>query len=170
MDALKRSKAGFLRWQNKVKTKKDALEVGVPVVILLEHDEYDASFIGCTQDGRQFFLTTPFVPGAEGNEFVALYTFDMKGNLIGHVIDELGPRSSLDMGLREQIRLQRLKELGNVSYCSIGIRPFLIERNGIVFGLIPHPPTTVEDGWTASVEPGDYMSFSPPWDYGHYDT
>ena len=47
---------------------------GPPKTIALHHDEYSAKYAGRTKDGRQFFLTTPFVPaiGKEaGREFIA---------------------------------------------------------------------------------------------------
>ena len=49
-----------------------------PKLIAIDHDDYHAEFVGKTIGGKQFFLTTPFVPaigGSEGCEFVALYVF-----------------------------------------------------------------------------------------------
>jgi hypothetical protein len=62
--------------------------------------------VGRTADGRQFFLTTPFVPakaGAAGAEFVALYRFDAAGQLIEGAIDNLGPRATLDNDARRHV-------------------------------------------------------------------
>jgi hypothetical protein len=53
-----------------------------PDLIAIEHDDYHAKHIGHLQDGRQFFLTTPFIPAMGGNpgkEFVALFLFDKPG-------------------------------------------------------------------------------------------
>ncbi|HYH68744.1 MAG TPA: hypothetical protein VD866_28890 [Urbifossiella sp.] len=57
--------------------------------------------MGRTGDGRQFFLTTPFVPAEEvgtatGREFIALYIFDKAGQLESATIDDFGPRAALD--------------------------------------------------------------------------
>lgn len=52
-----------------------------PELIAIEHDNYAARYIGVLLDGRQFFLTTPFVPaigGEAGREFVALFLFDKR--------------------------------------------------------------------------------------------
>jgi hypothetical protein len=35
------------------------------MTVALNHYDYDAGFVGRTKDGRQFFLTTPFVPAEE---------------------------------------------------------------------------------------------------------
>ena len=46
-----------------------------PDLIALDPDEYYAEFVGITEDGRQFFLTTPFVPASTdepGCEYLAL--------------------------------------------------------------------------------------------------
>jgi hypothetical protein len=53
------------------------------------------------------------------------------------------------------------------------VRPFVVERFGIAFGLIPmqHRPDPAEPHyWTVEMHPGNYMSFSAPWDRGKYDT
>ena len=46
-------------------------------------------------------MTTPFVPASvvganDGNEFVALYLFDKVGKLLDAIIDEFGPRATLN--------------------------------------------------------------------------
>lgn len=69
-----------------------------PDLIAIEHDDYHAEHVGQTADGKQFFLTTPFVPsstgggggGGGGGEYIALYLFDTAGNLLEARIDELG--------------------------------------------------------------------------------
>ena len=43
---------------------------GPPKLVAVGHDDYHAEYVGRTRDGRQFFLTTPFVPGER--EFIAL--------------------------------------------------------------------------------------------------
>ena len=43
-----------------------------PPLIAIDPDDYQAESVGHLADGRQFFLTTPYVP--VGDEFVALYT------------------------------------------------------------------------------------------------
>jgi hypothetical protein len=70
-----------------------------PTLIALNHDDDHAEYVGHTADGRQFFLTTPFDPewkGNPGNEFIALYLFDKQGKLLEALIDEFGPRKTMD--------------------------------------------------------------------------
>ena len=100
-----------------------------PNVIAIDHDDYHAEYVGCTADGRQFFLTTPFEPatdGGPGNEFVALYLFDESGRLIDAKIDSFGPRAELDRAGRLECRDRRLRELGEVSFQRIEVAPFEI--------------------------------------------
>src|SRR5436309_15507020 len=92
-----------------------------PKIVALDHDDYAAEYVGVTEDGRQFFLTTPFVPadaiGADtGREFLALYLFDKTGALLSATIDDLGPRSRLDEAARIARRYELLAPLGEVEY------------------------------------------------------
>jgi hypothetical protein len=144
-----------------------------PDIIAIEHDEYHAKHIGCLADGRQFFLTTPFVPairGNEGREFVALFLFDKHGKFVEAKIDDLGPRNKLDQKQATSIYDQRLVELGETNFCRIEVQPFEIEHLGVVFGLVPRPPEEVDDVWAVEMQPGNYMAFFEPWDSGDYDT
>ena len=146
---------------------------GPPRLIAIDHDEHYAEHIGRTSDGRQFFLTTPFVPASgksKGSEFVALYLFDMAGKLVDARIDELGPRENMDEDRRGQLIEQRLAELGKVSRERIEIAPFEVERFGATFGLIARPPEEEDDSWWVEAQPGNYMAFTEPFDSGEYDT
>lgn len=144
-----------------------------PKIIAIDHDDYQASHIGRTSDGRQFFLTNPFLAAGDGNagrEFVALYLFDQHGKFLEARIDDLGPRTGLDERRYREVFQQRLAELGPVEYCRIEVRPFQIERFDTIFGLIPRRPEDEDDGWWVELEPGNYMAFHEPWDSGEYDT
>jgi len=84
-----------------------------PDLIAIEHDEYHAKHIGQLSDGRQFFLTTPFVPaigGSAGREFVALFLFDEHGQFLEARIDDLGTRAELDKKRASTIYEQRPQE------------------------------------------------------------
>ena len=145
---------------------------GIPKTFPINHDDYHAKHIGRTADGRQFFLTTPFVPalGNEtGGEFIALFMFDAKGKLLDTTIDNLGPRATLDKDAASKLYEQRLPSLGNVKFCNIRIAPFKTERFGIEFGLIPRECEDEEDEPAIEMQPGNYMAFFDPWD-GDYDT
>lgn len=146
----------------------------LPTHIVIARDEYHAEFVGTTADGRQFFLTTPFIsPGPEnatGCEYIALYVFDQDGVLLEATIDDLGPRANLDNEARERRRDEMIRSLGAYEYCDIKIAPFRVERFGVEFGLIVHPPEDPDGDWCAIFEPGDVMCFWPPWTSGDYDT
>jgi hypothetical protein len=145
---------------------------GPPKILKICHDDYHAEFVGRTADGRQFFVTNPFVPkmgDQPGREFHAVYLFDKKGKLLEALIDDLGPRAKLDPDAARVLRDKRIAELGDVEYCDIDVAPFQLEKFGTVFGLVPQAPEDEDEDWWVTVEPGDYMAFSPPWD-GDYDT
>ncbi len=144
----------------------------VPTLIAINHDDDHAEYVGHTKDGRQFFLTTPFVPadeGEAGSEFVALFLFDAKGNFLDAKIDNFGPRADMDDDAQEDMIEKRLKELGEVRHGRIEIVPFSVKKFGYTFGLIMLKP---ERGEPLSVEmqPGSYMVFSSPWDSGKYES
>src|SRR5262245_13308422 len=146
---------------------------GPPTLIAIEHDDDCASHVGRTADGRQFFVTTPFLPalGNPGREFVAVYVFDHHGGLLDARIDDLGPRTTVEPTQARQLLERRIAELGPVTFGRIEVRPFQIERFGITFGLVPRPPEPPDDeGWWVEVQPGNYMAFHEPWDSGEYDT
>src|SRR5258708_38345182 len=144
-----------------------------PKIIAIEHDAHHASHIGSLPDGRQFFLTTPFVPamgGDAGREFVALYLFDKRGRFLEARIDDMGTRAELDAQRARRTFEQRLGELGPVEYGRIEVQPFELERFDTTFGLVPRPPEEDDDMWAVEVQPGNYMAFFEPWDSGDYDT
>ena len=149
-----------------------------PKLISINHDDYHAKHVGKTADGRQFFITTPFVPaigGISGREFLALYLFDAKGELLEAKIDDLGARQNsflpgqVNPDFSESLLKTRLAELGNVDFCNIEVAPFRIERFETEFGLIPNEPEDEDEEWSVILMPGNYMAFYPPWD-GDYDT
>ena len=145
-----------------------------PARLAIDHDDYVAQHVGRTSDGRQFFLTTPFVPaihGHAGREFIALYVFDAAGRFLEAHIDDLGPRVSVDTSAAQQIVANRLKTLGNVTFCRIEVSPFSVEQFGTTFGLVPRPPEDDDDdSWWGDAHPGNNMAFHEPWDSGEYDT
>lgn len=148
---------------------------GPPNTVALDRDDYHAEYVGWTGDGRQFFLTTPFVPADEvgtatGREFIALYIFDKAGQLESATIDDLGPRATMDEAARNARRDELLASLGEIEYRRIQVAPFRLERFGVEFGFIPQPPEEPGDDWSVIVMPGDVMCFWPPWTSGDYDT
>ncbi len=143
-----------------------------PKVVALDPDDYAARHVGRTADGRQFFLTEPFIPalGGPGREFLALYLFDTAGALLEARIEDLGTRDQLDKEAARARRRELLASLGEVEYQRIKVAPFKVERFGVEFGFIPQPPEEPGEDWSVIVEPGNYMCFCPPWTTGDYDT
>jgi hypothetical protein len=143
-----------------------------PALIKIKHDDYHAQYVGRTDDGRQFFLTTPFSPameGSPGREYIALYVFDDAGGLRDARIEDLGTRAELDDAIVAAKRSALLESLGQLKYGTIRVAPFRIEKFGCEFGLVAQEPDVPDDDWSVTVEPGDYMAFYPPWN-GEYDT
>lgn len=144
-----------------------------PKRVAIDPDEYSAKHVGWTRDGRQFFLTRPFLPelgGSPGREFVALYLFDKVGRLLSAEIDDLGPRASIDPAQEQAVIARRLASLDAPSPKRISVRPFSVERFGTTFGLVPQEPESEDDEWAVEAQPGNYMAFFEPWDSGEYDT
>jgi hypothetical protein len=84
-------------------------------------------------------------------------------------INDLGTRAALDEQQARRLHQQRLAELGTVTIAPIRVEPFSLDRFGTTFGLILHPPEEEDEDWSVTAEPGNYLSFNPPWD-GTYDT
>ena len=145
-----------------------------PKLVAINHDDHAARYVGRTQDGRQFFATTPFVPASRveaGREFIAVYLFDPKGGLLEARIEDLGPRAQVDDLHARRLFAERLADLGAVEYCRIQVQPFEVTRFDVAFGLILRPPDDEDDDeWCVEAQPGNYMAFYEPWDSGDYDT
>lgn len=144
----------------------------IPDKIAIDHDDYHAKYIGVTEDGFQFFLTTPFVPAindSKGCEYIALFKFDMDGNLTDSIIEDLGPRESLDAEKSNEKFDSLLNNLGKVENCRIEVKPFSVEYEDVEFGLIVNADEE-EDFLSVELIPGNYMAFFEPWDSGEYDT
>jgi hypothetical protein len=149
------------------------MKKGPPKTFVIAHDDYKARYVGRTADGRQFFLTNPFVPAMGGNpgrEFLALYLFDKDGSLLDARIEDLGSRAELDEDAARARQAALLTSLGPVTFREIKVAPFKVDRFGVEFGFIPQPPDEPDEDWSVIVEPGNYMCFWPPWTSGEYDT
>ena len=167
--------AGGSEWRSEFTWAELELKDGPPDIIAINNDNYHAEYVGRTADGRQFILTTPFVPAignSNGSEFVALYLFDAMGKLLEAKIEDFGPRATLDHEKRREFRDRWLQELGEVTYePHREVAPlFTIKRFGTTFGLVIREPEADEDPWAVEMQPGNYMAFFEPWNSGDYDT
>jgi len=150
-----------------------------PDTFLIAHDDYHAKHVGTTADGRQFFITTPFT---SDQEYVARYLFDTDGDLLDAEIAQIGgrpdptilPGNVMTFAAQEQAISHMLEALGPVTFGDITIAPFTVTAHGQEFGMVlngPHEDDPDEEWyWSVTLEPGDFMSFSAPWDSGDYDT
>jgi len=142
----------------------------VPARFTIIPDDYHADFAGTAEDGRRFFLTTPFDPSS--SEFVAVFLWRADGTFDEIRIDDLGPRDDLADGVQEAAIEKRLDELGDYRIEPISVAPFAVQSYGLTFGFVPNvSPGAGGDGevWV-SVQPGDYMAYYAPWNNGEYDT
>jgi hypothetical protein len=143
-----------------------------PRSILICPDEFHIRQVGRAGDGRCFFLTTPFVPAAggdEGCEYIALYLFDEQGSRSEARINGLGPRATLDSEAADALYERQLDEIAPVRIEPIRVKPFEVTRFGVRFGLIPEVNEFAGGECWVHAKPGDYLAFRPPWD-GRYDT
>jgi hypothetical protein len=156
--------------QDELKVKAGPVNMGAPQFVLIAHDDYHAQNVGRTEDGLQFFVTSLFVPALfdnPGNEFIAVFLFNDDGDLVESKIDELGPRSKLDLDKARALKRTRIDELGEKEFGDIVIKPFAVEHYGEMMGFLP---SKYEGRWAVELHPGNFMSFSEPWDSGEYDT
>jgi hypothetical protein len=141
------------------------------ILIAIDADDYHARYVGRTEDGRQVFVTTPFIADKKGRSarsFVAVYLFDLVGNLAEAIIQDLG-RQLLIGQVQEQIDKHAVA-LGGITPGRILVRPFEVQRFGIAFGLILRSPDRADDPPCVEAQLGNYMAFFEPWDNGTYDT
>lgn len=145
-----------------------------PSHVAIDRDDHHARYVGQLPDGRQFFLTTPFVAAVEGQElgaeFVAVYLFDTDGKFLSADIESFGPRAGVDEAGRQAAVEKRLRLLGDATFTRISVRPFSTMHDGIRFGLIASAMEDDPGEWTVELLPGNYMAFFEPWDSGDYDT
>lgn len=143
--------------------------MNAPEKIHLIPDEWRITHVGRLADGRLFWVDAQLLPSRDATkDFVCTFLFDQDGRLVEHTIDLLGPRGSYpdaDVALTFD---RHLSVLGNPPNADIWVKPFSVERDGVVFGLIPRQ---TEDGeWLVEFMPGNTLAFYAPWEAGEYDT
>jgi hypothetical protein len=140
-----------------------------PEKIRLIPDDWHIRHVGRLTDGRLFWVDGQLDPaGGATKDFVCTFVFDQDGSLVENSIELIGVRGSYPNGSVAQAMNRHLSALGNPANADIWVRPFSVESNGAVFGLIPRQ---TEDGeWRVEFMPGNTLSFYAPWDAGEYDT
>jgi hypothetical protein len=140
-----------------------------PEKIRLMPDRWDIHNAGRLADGRLFWVDSQLDPaGGATKDFVCTFIFDHDGRLVEHSIELIGVRDAYPRGSVGSAKDRHLAALGKRVIADIWVRPFEVESNGTVFGLIPRQ---TEDGaWRVEFMPGNTLSFYPPWEVGGYDT
>jgi hypothetical protein len=148
------------------------MPAGQPRLIDIERDDSHATHVGRAPDGRQFFITYPFVPERNGErrrEFVARYLWAADGSFLDATIKEIPTSSSWETLQDEMAKL--MLNLGNVHLGRIRVAPFSVHHSGHEFGLVVRRTEgSAKNDWAVHARPGYYMCFFAPWDGGGYDT
>jgi hypothetical protein len=153
--------------------------MAIPERIPIRHEpRYRTSMIGRYDAGLFFgWISGAFAPNykpdadwaAHKRWYAILHRFDHEGR---HTVSDIWcPGSGIRRGQQERLDAW-LGALPGRAYGDIAIRPFRIEVDGIVFGLVAegrgeYPGGLQEEDWT-EFHPGR-LGFSAPWD-GTYDT
>jgi hypothetical protein len=140
-----------------------------PEKIRLIPDNWHMRNVGRLSDERLFFVDGQLdYASGRTRDFICTFLFDPDGRLVSHSIELIGVRRLYpDEKVGEALK-RHLDALGERTSTDIWVRPFSIESNGAVFGLIPRKTDAGE--WRVQFMPGNTLSFYPPWEAGEYDT
>lgn len=136
--------------------------------------DYHTHYIGKYDNGKQFFGYQHFVNDISNNdtdwtkrrhEYVLLYLFNEEGDLISYDYWYAGTTSDLNCDTEKKLK-EMIKKLGKVKYCNIKVKPFQIEIDNHIFGLIAFQDSDYE---RVELYPSNVIAFTEPWD-GEYDT
>lgn len=151
----------------------------IPDKILVERvEDYHTHHIGKYAGGNQFWGHEAFVlthileglsiPDGESwekyrKEYVVLYLFDKEGNFQKAKYQFAGTTDALQFDTESKIE-EMIAELDDATFCNIEIKPFKIEIDGFLFGLIPD-----EKSEALELYPSNTIAFYAPWE-GDYST
>lgn len=155
----------------------------LPEVIPIKYEpDYRTNLIG-RHAGGQFFadITGAYQEGvAVGHDwrqqqrmYAVLHRFDDGGHHVGSDVWFAGVRADGHAVVEraEQVLSGWLSDIGPVTFCDIAIRPFRVDFDDVVFGLMDESNDDPEEGhggpW-AEFYP-QRLGFHEPWD-GEYDT
>jgi len=155
---------------------------GAPEKIHLIPDDYHLERVGRLPDGRLIYQETQVsYDGKTSLDFAVTYVFDQDGNLVEDLVTLVGARDKITKADWQRAELEHEQRFGEIEMTDIWVRPFSLERHGLVFGLVPVAMETVEedgvkyepepdDLWRVEAMPGNTLSFYAPWEDGEYDT
>jgi hypothetical protein len=157
------------RYQQGSRAEDLALPNAAPEKIRLIPDQWRIRDVGRLSDGRLFFIDSQLESGGGSTrDFVCTFIFDKDGRLDEHSIESIGERGAYRDGAVGRAIRRHVAALGNRILTDIWVRPFSVDSNGTVFGLIPRK--TEAGSWRVELMPGNTLSFYPPWEAGKYDT
>lgn len=142
------------------------------LIPITREEDYHTHYLGETESGELFFGYETFVfPNGinsadwqnERLEYAVVYMFDKKGNHIETKYKCAGKTSHLPIGETSRLLEELLKELSNLSFKNIQVKPFKTVIHGIEFGLIPDTEFKM-----INLQPSSTISFSAPWDGEYY--
>lgn len=134
--------------------------------------DYHTHFIGKFDNGKQFFGYEHFVfePNKDHqlenrHEYIVLYLFNEQGDLTSYKYWYAG--KSTELNCKTETKLNEfIKELGQIRYCDIHVKPFKLEIDSYTFGLIAFDDPDYE---RVELHPSNTIAFSEPWN-GEYET
>ena len=136
-------------------------------------DAFHLTHVGELHDGNYFWIDSQVdSDGNDTRDFISVYIFDPKGNLIDSTIIDRGLRSNSDQIVLKDAFDRESKRIGMKRRTSFWAFPFSVAAFGLTFGLVVRDRQAGElDGYQAvDALPGYTLMFYPPWSDGLYDT
>jgi hypothetical protein len=151
-----------------------------PDKIHLIPDDYHIERVGKLPNGNLIYQETQLFYDEENtSDFVVSYIFDADGNLIDDLVTLVGVRGVYGKEAMAASRALHEKAFGKFEIVDIWVKPFSIQRHGMIFGFVAERPydddeevelEEWDDGWRVTAMPGNTLQFFAPWDEGPYDT
>ena len=148
--------------------------MSLPEVIPIAHERgYRTDTIGMYDGGQFLAVITGAYRDEDGRRresmrwYAVLHLFDHHGNHESSKIRLLGTGQLNEVRLDPEPLQTLLDTLPGRRYGDIAIKPFRVDFDGVVFGLIDESGDHGDGGW-AELYP-DRLGFHAPWN-GEYDT
>ena len=136
-------------------------------------DEWHLHHVGKLPDGRLIWIETQLSYDRtlrDTRDFLCIWIFSKEGVLTDQSkIIDLGWRSN-PIGSRRLFIEQELEALGGLTVTDIWVRPFSVEKYGLIFGLLIRDEDDTDGDILIDAMPGMTLMFYPPWSEGGYDT
>ncbi|RLV49821.1 hypothetical protein D9V37_07995 [Nocardioides mangrovicus] len=142
-----------------------------PTRFTIRPDDYHVPYAGTAADGRRFFLSDELFSDDRG--WVGLFLWTADGVFDEVRVSAVGRATGVPPGQAapapsDRTLQDRLHELGKFVLEPITVEPFTRTVDGTEFGW---EVGRYDDGsYYISIEPGDFIAYSSPWDGYEYDT